>query len=208
MTRHRLYLIALIGIALFVISTIIGAVIIPNYSSLHQLISESYAIDTTYGTYVRLIGFLPSAILFVIFYLVSIKYLPKSSTMKISMIGLAIFYGLGTVIVSLYPCDSGCGLNSESQMSISQFIHNASAALAYLLVPVLFVMLSLISKQWVNGKKLFLKLIICTIIAIVFIGFIINKPENYLGLYQRIIEFSFLLNLLFIAKYIKSNPST
>jgi hypothetical protein len=48
--------------------------------------------------------------------------------------GIGIFYGLATIVVSIFPCDDGC--NREMVCSgTSQLIHNFTGLLTYMLVP-------------------------------------------------------------------------
>ncbi|MBT8377465.1 MAG: DUF998 domain-containing protein, partial [Bacteroidia bacterium] len=134
MNKNTTFLIGILGAVLFVISSILGGVLIDDYSITSQFISETYAIDTEYGEALRYYGIIPSGILFTVFAIAALKHLPRSTLTTLSSIGLALFYGIATVIVGLFPCDSGC--NKEFiDPSLSQFIHNLVGFLTYMLVP-------------------------------------------------------------------------
>ena len=49
MNNKTTFLIGIIGVSLFVVSSVLGGFLIENYNMASQLISESYAIDTEYG---------------------------------------------------------------------------------------------------------------------------------------------------------------
>ena len=51
MNNKLTFLIGILGVSLFVISSIVGGLLIENYNILSQFISESYAIDTEYGIF-------------------------------------------------------------------------------------------------------------------------------------------------------------
>ena len=57
----------ILGVIFFVFSIILAGYLLPNYSHISQLISESYATGTTYGVQLRYFGFLPSGIFIAIF---------------------------------------------------------------------------------------------------------------------------------------------
>ena len=114
MNKTVLFWIGLSGVILFIISSTIGGLYIENYNPLSQFISETYAIDTQYGKYLRFLGYLPSGLLLTVFAFTSIKLFPKSRLIKIGFMGIGLFYGIATIIVGLFPCDKGC--NKESRL--------------------------------------------------------------------------------------------
>jgi len=48
MNNKLTFLIGIVGASLFIISSVLGGLLIDNYSIISQYISESYAIDTEY----------------------------------------------------------------------------------------------------------------------------------------------------------------
>ncbi len=207
MSKQVVSFIGLFGVSLFILTTITSGMLLSNYSHLSQLISESYAIDTPYGIYLRYFGFLPSGVLIASFSFLSIHYLPKSSASKLGLIGIGLFYGLGTVVVSIFPCDSGC--NKEMiNPTISQFLHNLSGLLTYLFVPICLIILGLEARKWPNGKTLSIVGLLCGCISILFIFLImVATDSNYIGLIQRVIEASILFWIISFSLYLRKLKS-
>jgi hypothetical protein len=192
------------GVGLFVFSTICAGYLIPEYSHYKQLISESYAIDTNYGLPLRYFGFLPSGLLIFLFALGAKSALPQSTITTIGLFGVGLFYGLGTVVVSVFPCDQGC--NPELiDPSISQLIHNSVGLLTYLLVPLCLIFIGIASQKWKNGRILSIVSFILGSSSILLVGvFSSHLQSDFAGLLQRLIEGSILIWILFLSKYIKS----
>ena len=135
-----------IGISLLIFTLIFGGLLIKNYDITNQFISESYAIDTKYGVFLRLLGYIPSGIIIALFCFLGEKYLDSKLVVKIGFYGIGIFYGLGTTVTGIFPCDSGC--NKELlNLSSSQIIHNIAALLMYLFVPFFY------NINWFGNKK-------------------------------------------------------
>lgn len=193
------------GVALFVIAVVTGAVLIPGYSHASQYISESYAIDTKYGIYLRLLGYIPSGIMLLLFCLLSVNHLPKSKSTSIALKGIGLFYGGGTILTGIFPCDAGC--NKEMiDPSVAQLIHNLSGLFTYTIVPFLIVLLGVAALKWKNGKSIGSFITLCGILAIVFsFLFFTQLDGTYGGLYQRILEGSVLASLLMTALFTKRN---
>ncbi|MBS4042203.1 MAG: DUF998 domain-containing protein [Chitinophagaceae bacterium] len=204
---NKAFLCGIIGVVLFILGTILGGLQIPNYSHVSQLISESYAIDTPYGVALRFFVFLPSGILLFLFTLLSIKVLPENNLTKISILGIGIFYGLGTVIVSIFPCDAG--FNKEFiDPSISQLIHNFSGFITYTFVPIFIILLGVSARKWANGKTIFYAGLFCGIISFLFVNILsADLKSDFVGLYQRVVESSILIFIIICSLYIKNYKS-
>lgn len=205
MNNKTIYVIGVIGVILFVSSCCIGGLLIDNYSITSQYISETYAVDTEYGLWLRIFGFIPSGILFTLFCFLGIKYFPSSRLLKTGFLGVGICYGIGTIVVSIFPCDSGC--NPEYiNPSISQVIHNLFALIVYAFVPISIVITGIGLSKFSNYKVLsFISVILGTLSA----GFVYllfsNLKSDFLGLYQRIIELLILTWILLCALKIKKS---
>lgn len=191
------------GVLFFVLSTILGGLLFPGYSHKTQLISESYAIGTAYGLHLRYIGFLPSGIFFAAFAFFATRAIPASKLGKWGFYSLGIFYGIATIIVSFFPCDTGC--NPELiDPSISQLIHNLTGLLTYLIVPLSLVLIGIAAQKWPGGKLVSYAGILCGLIALFFVGTLSSDMEtDYAGLYQRIIEGSILLWITLCSFYLR-----
>lgn len=192
------------GVVFFVCSSILGGFQFSDYSHVSQFISEAYAIDTPYGTTLRFFGFLPSGILMAIFAFSAPKHFPKSTVTKIGFAGLGVFYGLATVIVSLFPCDKGCN-KQLLDPSTSQLIHNLTGLLTYIFVPFCLLLIGLGLRKTQSGKSVSYLAIAAGLNCILFIGILISDPlTHYGGLYQRIIEGSVLFWIIACSIHLKN----
>jgi len=192
MNRIVVFWLGILGGLFFVVPAILGGFLLEGYSHLHQFISESYATGTTYGNQLRFFGYLPSGIMIALFAFFAPKFLPRSKGVKISFWLFAIFYGLGTVAVGLFPCDEGC--NREFiDPSISQIIHNLVGGLTYFIVPFLVIAIGIMAKSWTISRTYSTITLICGIIALLFAWLMMANPNgSYIGLYQRLVEGSLL----------------
>jgi hypothetical protein len=204
MSNKITFLIGIVGVSLFVVSSILGGFLIENYNVLSQYISESYAIDTEYGKILRIFGYIPSGILITLFCFLGVRYFQPSKLLKIGYYGIGIFYGLATVVVGIFPCDSGC--NKELiDPSSSQLIHNFVGLLTYLFVPVFMILIGLGLKKSTNNNTFSLQSIVFGAISILFVYILVsNSNSEYIGLYQRIIESVFVIWIVFCAFVIKN----
>lgn len=203
MSKLSVSVIGLLGVALFVIAAVVGALIIPGYSQLSQYLSESYAIDTKYGIYLRLFGYIPSGLLILLFCFLARKHLPKSRAASIALKGIGLFYGGGTLLTGIFPCDAGC--NKEMiDPSIAQLIHSLSGLVTYLTVPFLVLLLGITAFKWKEPKGVGSIITLCGLLAIVFSFLFFTQLDSAIGgLYQRILEGSILLSVTFMAFTIK-----
>ena len=205
MKKNTVYTIWILGGILFLISSILGWLLIDDYNILSQYISETYTVDTQYGKVLRLFGYIPSWILIAIFYFNALKYFPASRINKIGFYGLAIFYGLATTLVWFFPCDKGCNRDFIDP-SISQIIHNIAGWLTYILVPISILLIGFWLKKSQKNIGLSTQAIVLWIISILFIFIFMTHPNSpYIGIYQRIIEIIFITWLTLCAFSIKNN---
>ena len=204
MNKTITFWLGILGAIFFIIPSALGGFQFENYSHISQFISESYAFDTPYGVYMRFLGYIPSGILITVFSISCWKLLPKSNVPKIGLFGFGVFYGIGTIIVGLFPCDEGC--NKELiNPSISQLIHNLFGGLTYLIVPACLILIGFSSRKWSGSTSFSTLSIICGTIALMFSMLLLSDPDgNYIGLFQRITEGSILFWLINFAFYIKN----
>ena len=185
--------IGILGVSLFAIAAIVGPLLIDDYSIVSQYISESFASDTEYGWYLQYFGYVPSGILITIFCFSAPKKLPSSKLIVAGFFGLALFYGLGTVLVGLFPCDAGCPTDVLDS-SLAQLIHNAVASLTYIFFPICLISIGLGLKKFENYGRLSQIAIVIGIISGIFIFSLFSDPNSgYRGILQRIIETSFIV---------------
>jgi Protein of unknown function (DUF998) len=207
MTKSTVSNIGITGVALFVIAAICGAMLIPGYSQVSQFISESYAIDTKYGIYLRMLGYIPSGVLMLLFCFLAELHLPKSKKTSVALKGIGLFYGAGTILTSIFPCDSGCN-NEMVDPSVAQLIHSISGLFTYITVPFFIIMLGFAAVKWKNSKNTGKLILFCGFLSFVFAVLFftqLNSPHG--GLIQRLLEGSILLVLLVVAAYLKKSTS-
>ena len=203
MSRTAVYWLGILGTLFFVVPAILGGFQFDEYSHISQFLSETYAIDAPYNNQLRFFGYLPSGIMLAIFAFFAPKYLPQSRLVKIAFWLFAIFYGLGTVMVSLFNCDEGCNRDFIDP-SMSQIIHNLSGGLTYLVVPFVVIAIGIKAKSWVDSKSYATMSLVCGVIALIFAWLMMANPNgSYIGLYQRLVEGSLLFWVVRTAIYIK-----
>ena len=201
--KQLIFYSGILGIFFFVLAAVLGGLQFENYSHIQQYISESYAAGTPYGAQLRFGLYIPSGIFMALFAFLSPSVLPKSALVKWSFYGIGIFYGLATIVVSLFPCDAGCNPDLINP-SISQIIHNAIGALTYLIVPVFMVAIGIKSAKWASGTKLYKVSLFCGMTAFCLMLVLAQNPLGpYVGLQQRIIEGSILFWIVYTAIYLK-----
>ena len=195
----------MLGVTFFCVASFLGGFQFDNYSPISQYISETMAIDTPYGKVLRYFGYIPSGILLAIFGLAAIKKFPKSKLIKIGFLGLSFFYGVATVIVGLFPCDKGC--NKELvDPSISQVIHNLTGLLTYIFVPISIIIIGAGLYCQKNYKRMSKIAFICGLNCFVFISLLLANPlAEYAGLYQRIVEGTFVAWIIACSIFIKNS---
>ena len=197
------FFIGILGVTLFVVASIVGGLLIGYYSFTAQYISESYAIDTEYGVFLRTFGYVPSGILITIFCFLGAAFFRPGTLTKIGFYGLGIFYGLATVIVGIFPCDSGCN-RAFIDPSISQVIHNLMGVLTYIFVPISIILIGIGLKQS-NYNRLSIQAIFHGSISMLLVFFFFsNADSEYIGLYQRMVEAVFIIWIITCAIAIKN----
>ena len=200
MIRYVTFFCGLIGALLFTTASIIGGMQIDGYSFISQYISESYAAGIPNTNYLRYM-YIASGILLFLFGLMTSSVFPKSKSIKIGFVLFGIFYGLGTVATGFFPCDFGCPADSE--VSLSQFIHNTVGFLVYAIVPFCLIGLGASFRNFSKTKTLSKLSFICGIVSLVFVVLLVGNPKGSLiGLFQRIIEASILIWTIYCSFYI------
>jgi hypothetical protein len=202
--KKKIFYLGISGVLFFVSSSIIGAIQLPGYSHLTQYISESYASGTTYGVALRFFGYLPSGILLTAFSLLALKVVPSSKFSTIGFLGLSVFYGLVTIIVAFFPCDTGCN-RAWINPSMAQIIHNVAGFTTYIFVPAALIMIGVAAKDWKNAVLISRSAIFAGVLSMLTIVLLLSDPNaKYVGLFQRIIELSILSWIVLCSVYIKN----
>ncbi|MDP2524819.1 DUF998 domain-containing protein [Maribacter dokdonensis] len=193
MSNKLVAYIGILGVSLFAIAAIVGPLLIEDYSVVSQYISESFASNTEYGLYLQYFGYVPSGILLTMYCFSAPKKFPSSKLVVAGFFGLALFYGMGTILVGLFPCDAGCPTDVMDS-SLAQLIHNAVASLTYIFFPICLMGIGLGLKKSESYDRLSQIAIVTGIISGIFIFALFSNPESgYRGILQRIIETCFII---------------
>ncbi len=179
------------GILLFIFAVVFGSFQIEGYDHSSQYISESYAKGVPKNWIPRFVGYVPAGILMALFCIGTLKFLPRSKHISIGLIGLGIFYGIGTVLTASFPCDPGCPMSSGNA-STSQAIHNFAGGIMYAVAPfcLLLVGQGLQKAQHTFGKT---TLILGLIALVLSFRTLLDPEAGNVGMIQRFAELSFLV---------------
>lgn len=201
--KNIIFVCGIFGALLFLVASVIGGFQIEGYSFIRQYISESYASGIPNSSYLRKM-YMASGMLLACFGFMAPMGLPKSSSLRAGFIVFAVFYGLGTLVTGIFPCDMGCELDPINP-SISQLIHNTMGMLTYAVVPFCLLGLGSVFRKGSNTKKLAKVSFICGILSLGFAILLFGDPTGaYRGLFQRIIEGSILFWVVYSAYQIRS----
>lgn len=205
MIKSKAFWTGIIGVFLFVLTTVIGGFLHPNYSHISQFISELYAVDAPNADSLRYIGYIPSGIFFFLFSIFAIVETPKSIQRAIGFLGIGFGYGLGTVICGFFTCDAGC--NPEFiNPTLSQLIHNLMGFITYCIVPVSILLIAMASRKWKNSTSFSNISFVLAVISFCFVVLLnVNLHSPYKGLIQRIIEGSILIWITVCSFYFIKN---
>lgn len=203
MNQSKAAIAGFIGVGLFLLTTLIGGLLHPNYNHFSQFISELYAVQAPNSDALRFIGYIPSGLLFIIFATFAIIETPKSVLTKLGFMGVGFGYGIGTIICGIFICDIGC--NPEFiNPSLSQIIHNSMGFLTYLMVPFSILLIAITSSKWANASSFSKISYFLSLNSFVFVVILnSNLNSSFKGLFQRIIEISILLWILSCCKYLE-----
>ena len=205
MNKRVIFWTGILGVTLFAVASILGGFQFDDYNQMSQYISETMAIDTPYGRGLSYFGYIPSGLLLTIFAFLAMRAFPKSNLIRTGFWGLGIFYGIATIIVGIFPCDKGCNKELVNP-SISQLIHNLTGLLTYIFVPISIIAIGLGLRQLKTQNRLSRIAIFCGLNCIVFIGFLLTDPSSeYAGLFQRIIEGTFIIWIITCSLFIKNS---
>jgi hypothetical protein len=197
----------ILGSAFFVIASIVAGIIAENYYPVQQLISESMSVDRPHSKEIRYFGYIPSGILMMIFALAAPVNMPQSRQIRLSFYGIAIFYGLATILVGIFPCEAGC--NKEIiNPGIAQVIHNLSGLLTYIGMPICLLLIGFGLKKANTRGRLSQVSILLGIVAAFFVLILLSEPFSlYAGLIQRVIEGVFVLWIIGCAISVKNHKN-
>lgn len=195
----------LVGAVLFIVTTIIGGSVFDGYSHISNYISESYAYGTTYGPWLRWIGYIPSGLLMALFSILAARKFKSHSLVVFGFVGFAILYGLFTSLVSVFPCDFGCN-RDNGDASLSQFIHSILSLFTYLLTPIMLFMIGVGFKRLIHQKAISRLSIFPSFTALIFgLLFLANADSSIAGLLQRITESVYLIWIISVSIFLNED---
>jgi len=194
-----LHYFGIIGAILFIVTTIIGGSVFEGYSHITQYISESYAYGTTYGRWLRWVGYVPSGLFIALFSTLASRNFKNNSLVVYGFVGFGILYGLFTSLVSVFPCDFGCN-RDYSDSSTSQLIHSVLSVSTYLITPIFLFMIGFGFKregccETISRLSIFLSFT-CLTFGLLFLA---NANSSIAGLLQRITESVYLFWIIYIS---------
>lgn len=179
-----------IGPLLFTITTLICAGLRPDYSHIHQFISELGATRTPNADLMNWIGFIPSGIMMSFFGLSLTLILPKKMSARSGSV-LIIMFGLGLVVVGFFSCDEGC----PRQGSLENNIHDQISGPIFVCAIIGIAVQGLTFRRLPNWRKLWIYSIASAILAFVFLITLIESLDSYrfTGMWQRLLLLTLFL---------------
>lgn len=197
--KHLVSKAGIAGVLFFVASTSIGGFQFDSYSHLTQFISETYATGTPWGIRLRWFGFVPAGLLLAVFGFAMARKHWANKPLRLGLLGLAVWYGLGTVVASFAPCDFGCDPEQASP-SMAHVIHFLVGGLTYLLTPPSMLLVAYGASLEAHMRTLWPFL--ATTGMLMLVGAVLlfaGMPEGAMGLVQRITEGAALTTIVAIA---------
>jgi hypothetical protein len=151
----------------------------------------------------RLLGYIPAGILFFLFCFLAVKHLPKGRATSIALKGIGIFYGGGTLLTGIFPCDAGCN-KQMIDPSVAQLLHSVAGLFTYTTAPLFVLVLGFTAIKWKNATLSGGLILFCGFLSVLFALLFFQQLDSaYGGLYQRILEGSILLSITITALTIK-----
>jgi len=193
LNERTIFICGILGAVFFVMASVLAGFMAKNYNPMAQLISESMSEDRPFSKEIRFLGYIPSGILILIFALAAPLNMPKSNQIRMSFYGIALFYGLATILVGIFPCEAGCNMEMINP-GIAQIIHNLSGLFTYIGMPVCLLLIGFGLKN-ANTRGLLSR--VSTLLGISSAFFVLvlfsSTLNPYAGLIQRLIEGIFVL---------------
>lgn len=116
------------GPVLFALVVVTAAWMRPDYSHVHQFISDLGATGSPNAAVMNYLGFVPAGVLVAFFGLALRRALPRDR-LVLAGAALVTLFGIGVATSGAVSCDPGC---PQGTGSIENAIHNAIAPVAFL----------------------------------------------------------------------------
>lgn len=179
------------GVSIFVLTVVLGGLAFTGYSHATQYISELGATGAPHGWWVSWLGFLPSGLLLLVFAFTAPRALPRSRWTRIGFLFIAV-YAFGLVASAFFPCDFGCRPDNPT---VAQIIHNVVGGVSYFAGVTALLILAIQARKWPGGRHLLYLGVVCWLAGALSLPFL-DPDFAYVGLAQRILEFSMALWIL------------
>ncbi len=170
----------------------------PGYDPVNQFISELAERGSSSELLMRAAGFYLPGLLVVMF---GLLLLTRSTGWPVAV--LIIIHGAGRLTAGMFPCDPGCPVHAAS---VSQTVHNASAMLNGVTLPVAALLSSF--AHWKVGRRRFATYSLASAITgTAFLALMVMSlsTRSHVGLFQRL-SFGFM-NLWLAAFAVSIWPS-
>jgi hypothetical membrane protein len=180
----------LIGPMLFTTTTLICASLRPDYSHIHQFISELGATGTPNAALMNWIGFTLSGLLIAAFGLSLILVLPKQFLARTASV-LILLFGVGLIVVGFFSCDEGCPRDG----SLENNIHDQISGPIFLCAILGCFTLGFVFKRLADWRSLWLYSIGSAIVSSFFLIALVNSLDSYrfTGIWQRLLLLTLFL---------------
>ncbi|MEP2669530.1 MAG: DUF998 domain-containing protein [Cyclobacteriaceae bacterium] len=195
----------LLGPILFTVTTLICGAWRPDYSHLHNFISELGASDTSRYQLMNIMGFIPSGLFLCSF---GFSMLIVTSKHLIPKIGatLIMMFGIGVTLAGVYSCDEGCPPSG----SVEAAMHDSVSAMAFFSAIIGMIMLGFSFIKSTTFKRFSIYTLFSGVAAALFMMTMISTFESrvYTGLWQRLLLLTIFIWTSVIGLYIyKSHTS-
>lgn len=171
----------------------------PTYDPTRNFISELGDATAPDAWAVNWLGFLPTGLLLIVFGCLAWRALPRSTATALAMLGVILF-AAGYAGAAFFPCDTGC---TGTTSSFSQQMHYATSLPGYFLAPITMLLLGIAARRWPGGAWIAPIAFVGAIGALAGLSGTINVFEsNTPGLWQRVLEASFLIPTLAVSCYL------
>ncbi|MDE2694436.1 MAG: DUF998 domain-containing protein [Paracoccaceae bacterium] len=170
-----------------------------DYNSISNYLSELGAVGAEYSRVVNYFGFLPTAfsVLFITLLLQSNFSNTRLSRAGFLLVGIGYFIGYFGAFI--FPCDFGC----PSEGSFSQNMHMILGLISYLITPVGLILLGIgLRKEPMIIHSL--ASFVATFIFLLGFFMMLNPSQiDLLGFWQRLIDYTVFLLLIFLSLNLK-----
>jgi uncharacterized protein DUF998 len=195
----------IMGVTCLLLAAILGCAQFSEFNHMSQYLSELYAVGTPYGWELRFFLLVPGGILITLFGFLAGKEFPKSWLVRFGFAGVALFYGMSTIVGSAFPCDEGC-TRELSSPSWPYIIHLSAGFLTHTLVPPSLLMIGIAARKWNNGR--IVAVVTAALAAICFGCNLVlgaDPLSEYAGLLQRIFEGAVVCWIALAAFFLQSS---